>query len=275
MYGALRTQQANRNVWCGDHALCQWHLLVVGWPESVSKHVPDDATSEVYVKTAYEWIQSWFYAVESDDEFDHSLRIFWKWLDQTDDSREWCTTAKTTIRDFVFKSLLPKREYRSRSTRIDQLSLDAKTTSVVESQNSTIKQGSLRVAPNCSITKSTSMMLDQSNITSSLKKMRVAKQVVATPLWTQSSTRQSLTQFAEVIVSQKFENSLRQCSVQLSPVEWVVFPIDSLGKSLGIHTREHSPIPKFRRLRKVSLVNNSFLCCDCYFFIECYCRVVM
>ena len=23
MYGALRTQQAHRNVWCGDHALCQ------------------------------------------------------------------------------------------------------------------------------------------------------------------------------------------------------------------------------------------------------------
>ena len=67
------------------------------WHESVSKHVPDDATSEVYAKTAYEWIQSWFYVVESDDEFDHSLRLFWKWLDQTDDSRESFTTAKTAI----------------------------------------------------------------------------------------------------------------------------------------------------------------------------------
>ena len=37
MHGALGTKQAHRNIWCGDHAICQWHLLLVGWHETVSK----------------------------------------------------------------------------------------------------------------------------------------------------------------------------------------------------------------------------------------------
>ena len=129
----------------------------------------------------------------------------------------------------MLKSLLPKREYLSRSTRIDQLSLDAKTTSVIESQNSALKQGTLRVTPNFSITKSCYIFLEED----ACGEAGCGSSVMDT-----------------------------KCPAKLSPIEWAVFPINSLRKSLGVYTTALSLIPKFRRLRKVSLVNNSFLCCD-------------
>ena len=216
MYGALRTQQLNKEVWQGQHALCEWHLLVVGWHESVLKHIPADPISEALAKVAYEWIQSWFWSVDSLEEFTDSLAKFREWLDCTDNGHDVFGTPKMKIRDFVNKSLLPKREYWLRAVGLQQLSFDAKTTSVVEQQNRCLKHGPLSVPPSSNVMNSAKVMVRNSEVTHSIKKLKRAKDISATPLWTSSETRSALTSFAEMIVSSNFDKSKQYVAAQTS-----------------------------------------------------------
>jgi len=85
MYGPLRVLQQTKEVWRGNHVLCEWHLLVVGWHESVSSSIPSDTDSKNLGSCAYNWIQTWFWAIETTDEFEISISKFWLWLEATDD----------------------------------------------------------------------------------------------------------------------------------------------------------------------------------------------
>ena len=75
MYGALRTQQMNKDVWQGEHALCEWHLLVVGWHENVIKCIPEDGNLQCFTKTSYKWIQSLFWYIDTVEEFHEYTEI--------------------------------------------------------------------------------------------------------------------------------------------------------------------------------------------------------
>jgi hypothetical protein len=232
----------------------------------VQSSIPDDADSERLGKTAYNWIQTWFWSIESNDEFDHSLKHFWKWLQMTDDSFPSFTSAKLAIRDFVMKSLLPKREYWLRSLRIKQLSFDAKTTSVVEGQNVSIKKGCAAVAPNCSLAKATDIMLRKSELSRSVKKITNAKAISATPLWTLSATSGCLTSFAEMIVSCNYDKRSDYVGVQIAHNKWVIVYRQHLYEDGNSNNDPVDPIPKFQRMHNVELVGGKFLCCDCFFF---------
>ena len=111
MYGALRAQQMRKDIWQGEHALCEWHFLVVGWHENVIKHIPEDDKSQWFGNTAYKWIQSWFWYIDTIEEFEKSLTKFRKWLEATDDNNDTFSISKNKVRDFVTKSLLPKRDF--------------------------------------------------------------------------------------------------------------------------------------------------------------------
>jgi hypothetical protein len=117
--------------------------------------IPKNEACKELGHIAYSWIQSWFWYVETLTEFEVSLQSFWTWLDTTDDVQEEFSVPKLKIRDFVTKSLLPKREYWLRCYRLSQLSFDAKTTSVVEGQNSALKDGTVKAASNFSLQKAT------------------------------------------------------------------------------------------------------------------------
>ena len=216
MYGALRAQQMNKVVWQGEHALCEWHLLVVRWHENVIKHIPEDDKSQWFAKTLYKWIQSWFWYIDTVEEFEESLTQFRKWLEATDDNDDTFLNGKNKIRDFVTKSLLPKRDFWLRPLRLQQLSFDAKTTSVVEQQNHALKRGVMVVKGNCTIQKAAQVMNDNSRVTHSLKKIKRAKDISLTLLWTLSGTRFALTSFAEMIVLTNLDKSQAYVAVQMS-----------------------------------------------------------
>jgi hypothetical protein len=57
-------------------------LVVVSWKVHVSCTVPHgDNVCQEFCDTAYSWIRSWFWDVESKEEFEESMSIFWFWLD--------------------------------------------------------------------------------------------------------------------------------------------------------------------------------------------------
>ena len=77
MYGPLRALQRLNDLWMGDHVLCEWHLLIIGWHESVSLSIPKNEACKELGQVAYSCIQSWFWYVETLTEFEVSLQSFW------------------------------------------------------------------------------------------------------------------------------------------------------------------------------------------------------
>ena len=109
MYGALRAQQLLGNPWKGEHCLCKWYLLVVDLATHVNKSIhKTDIQCKVLAKTAYQWIQSCVWTIETIEEFDYSVNLFWDWLECIDDDFHLFCDTKLCIRNFVLTSLLPK-----------------------------------------------------------------------------------------------------------------------------------------------------------------------
>ena len=124
----------------------------------------------------------------------------------------------------------------------------------------------MAVKGNCTIQKAAEVMNDNSRVTHSLKKIKRAKDISSTPLWTSSGTRLALTSFAEMIVSTNLDKSRGYVAVQTSATAWSIIHKSHLGCSLGPYHVEGTPIPRFRRVYKVTLHFNKYLCCNCHFF---------
>jgi len=263
MFEALRSQQAKREVWLGSHVFCEWHLLVVGWKVHVSCTVPrGDEVCQEFSDTAYSWIQSWFWLVETKEEFDKSLCDFWLWLDSFLQDNDTYSSTVSAIRNFVIQSLLPKLDYWVRYSRIDQLSFEATTNSVVEGQNSSLKRGVIQTKANNSLLQSTKALMSNSEVKFGLTKIKKAKEVVSTPLWTSNATAAQLTSFAEMLVSRNFQQSINYLVVQTSTTEWLVMH----KNHLKITKKTKSPITKFKRVRVIHLINSEYLHCSCCYF---------
>jgi hypothetical protein len=176
LFETLHSQQAKREVWMGPHVFCEWHLLVVGWKVHVSCTVPrGDEVCQDFCDTAYSWVQSWFWNIETKIEFDKSLNDFWLWLDSClHDNCSYCSTV-SAIRNFDIQSLLPKLDYWVRYSRIDQLSFEATTNSVVEGQNTSLKRGVIQTKSNNSLLQSTKALMSNSVVSLELQKSRKQK----------------------------------------------------------------------------------------------------
>ena len=166
----------------------------------------DDAPTEAIAVTAYQWIQTWFWNIESETEFKMSLDDFYAFLDR---SRTEANTAMlTAIRNFVLQSLLPLQYQWLRCHFLYKRSLDAKANSVVESQNSSLKHGTVKVSSSLGIETSTQRMTDYANLLHNRKSVSAAGAVTSTPLWSASGTAGWLTNYAEGLICSNMDRRL-------------------------------------------------------------------
>jgi hypothetical protein len=181
-----------------------------------------DEACQKFCETAFSWIQSWLWNIETKVGFDKSMGEFWFWLDTfLHDNGTYCSTV-SAIRTFVIQSLLPTLDYWVRYSRIDELSFEATTNSVVEGQNSSLKRGVIQTKPDYSLLQRTKTLMANSEVKCRVTKIKKAKEVVSTPLWTSNATVAQLTPFAERLVSRNFQQSLYYLVVQTCTREWLV-----------------------------------------------------
>jgi hypothetical protein len=206
VYHPLNQLQLRKEIWRGTHQLCEFHLLVIAWRKKVLPFVLDDAATEAIAVTAYQWIQTWFWNIESEAEFQMSLDDFYAFLDS---SRTEANTAMlTAIRNFVLQSLLPLQYQWLRCHFLYKRSLDAKANSVVESQNSSLKHGTVKVSSSLGIETSTQRMTDYANLLHYRKSVSAAGAVTSTPLWSASGTAGWLTHYAEGLICSNMDRRL-------------------------------------------------------------------
>ena len=124
------------------------------------------------------------------------------WLDGKND--EGCKPLREAIRDFIIRKLLPHERWWLRYHRFHVRCFDETSNSLVESQNSRLKTGSMAVKPNMSLATSACSMMDQSKLTHSTRAITVAAMSASTTLWSLTTTAKLLTPTAEKIVVENF-----------------------------------------------------------------------
>ena len=60
--------------------LCYYHTFVQQWNGMVRQHIPKTEAAKDTAETAYCWIKTWFFYVESREEYDYSVGRFNSWL---------------------------------------------------------------------------------------------------------------------------------------------------------------------------------------------------
>ena len=175
-------------------------------------YVLDDVVTEEVAITAYQWIQSWFWDIESEAEFQLSLQLFYAYLGscRTEANKDMITA----IRNFVVQGLLPVKCQWLRCYFLFTRSLDAKANSVVESQNSSLKHGTVKVTSNLGIECATQRMTDYAKLIHHRKSVNEASDVTSTPLWSASGTVGWLTSYAEGLICSNMDRRLCYLVVQ-------------------------------------------------------------
>jgi hypothetical protein len=104
--------------------------------------------------------------------------------------------------------------------------------------------------------------MSNSEVKFGVTKIKKAKEVVSTPLWTSNATAAQLASFTEMLVSRNFQQSINYLVVQTSTTEWLVMH----KNHLKITKQSKSHITKFKRVRVIQLINNECLHCSCCYF---------
>jgi hypothetical protein len=206
VYHPLSQLQMQKVTWTGSHMLCEFHLLVIAWRKKVLPYVLADAATESIAVTAYQWIQSWFWDTESEAEFELSLEEFYAFLESSRTDAN--SLLMTAIRNFVVQGLLPVKFQWLRCYFLYKRSLEAKANSVVESQNSSLKHGTVKVTSNLGIDFATQRMTDYAKLIHHRKSMNTASAVTSTPLWSASGTAGWLTDYAEGLICSNMDRRL-------------------------------------------------------------------
>jgi hypothetical protein len=71
------------------HSLCYFHLAIIGWSKHVTLPSLNDCTaiSDTAIDTIRDWIKTWFFELESEDEYRHSVGELLQFLDMTQENR--------------------------------------------------------------------------------------------------------------------------------------------------------------------------------------------
>lgn len=125
------------------------------------------------------------------------------WLDMK--TENGCETLRNAIRDFILTKLLPHEKSWLRCYRLHVRYFDETSNSLVESQNSRLKNGTMAVKPNMSLATSAKSMIDQSELLRTTRAIGLAAKSVSTNLWSGTETAKLLTPKAESIAVENFD----------------------------------------------------------------------
>jgi len=203
------------------------------------------------------WIKTWFFDVETQDEYDLSRREFFVWLtEQTDKSLPEFTVI--ALRQWIINHLSPYESMWLNYTRLFTGGLDQRTTSIGEALHWSMKSGFDKVFAAMAPEVAANTMMNKSERKGKKIENINADQVQRNKLWTNSPTEKYLTDFCENKTAEQWKASLLCKVIRLSEDMFLVFtPTSDKGSSSG------SPIPTFYRIRIVRIIGKKYATCSC------------
>ena len=135
---------------------------------------------------------------------------------------------------------------------------DSYSNSVLEGTNCGVKYCENGVRPNMSIAKSTKLMIDQDREKAATMSKKVADSFLKTPLYTNTATSKQLVQVAESHLQNEIMEIENYVSIRVLENKFWVMRSNSSWQ-----TTKDTVIPKFRRVRVVTVDGNGKMKCTC------------
>ena len=194
------------------HGLCYFHLEVQGWIKHVLPTVNKDGEeAKATAEHARLWIKSWCFDVETEGEYKLSKELFYKWLGEQQEET-MSTACVEAIRLWILKCLEPYQNMWLNYKRLNVYGQGQRTTSIGEAMHSSMKSGASGVKASMNVNVAANCMMDNAERKGKEKAIHCADQVSRNKLWSESATRDHLTDFSEV-ESQEQWNAHTKCKV--------------------------------------------------------------
>ena len=275
------------------HSLCIYHLVTKHLGEKIKPQLldPSDTTCAAFIQTFKLWLFSWmqFGGVESNEEFEVSHSLLRQWLLGFKRSANRSLSHNAVVLEkFLVKSILPLKERWLYPLRMQSglRTFNQKTSSPVEGVFHTVKyKSSKKVTPNMSIRESFQTQDVQVSGRMKIWTRNTFQELLSKhPLWIRGSiTSDHVTTMGESLLQQRLsqrENYLVRV-ISSSCIEVVRKPGTAptycadcqISKDhLCLACTSTSPIPRFRRVRRVTFLKLSathlVVTCDCCGFLD-------
>ena len=210
----------------------------------------------------HQWIKSWFFVLETEDEFNDSLSRFWIRLDQM--KHVLPSSVREKVRHHVVNKLEPKKSFWANCLYIHHATRDQRTTSVGEAHHKSTKSGQSATAANQNIdTAATNIMkksVDRANAKGKLNQRNNDSRLVR-----HDGGLSELTPHANNKSAVQLSLSKRCKAVQVSPTRFKVWNPTSpkIDPRHASHPELLAPIPSYHSVRTVSVVDGKSMHCTC------------
>ena len=204
--------------------------------------------------------------IENDEEYTLSLELLFTWLKQfRSHSDADIISNSMQLEGFLHSSIIRHRKRWFFPGRVGHMTMDQKSTSLLESVNQTIKNSSSnKVRASMSLLTSFRTQDDQVTLRMNELNVQVQRDFLSTPLWACSPTANHLTTVAESWNQQQLEQGNHYAAfvahnglVKIRRLPKTPIACDKCRTGDGYVCPEHSeqsPIPRFDRVRHLEIL---------------------
>jgi hypothetical protein len=245
---------------------CGWHVVDRGWlrcgPGVRSVPRANEQAFKAITNQVKAWLYSWMRpCCETQDEYKISKALLTAYLSSPaflDNANE---AAAERIRSFIQENVEPLESFICFYPRRNVRHFDTSTNSGHEGTNNGLKTGAAPVLPQHSLDRSASILNHNAEIKAASQGISSATSLSTNVLWSKLPTSQKLTKKGEGLVIEQWQLRNNYISQRVSEKGWLVVGIVDHDR-----TNKAGLIPRFARVREVSILDNSVLTCSCMYF---------
>ena len=237
-----------------------YHFHKKVWYEKIIPLCQDTHQAKSVLTTVHNWVMSWFKTLETNEELNISHNYLTKYLNSMTDIIGTSCAEHTSAH---ITKIMSQKEKLLHPFFKDVCSFDFISDSIVESANNPIKNGIMGVSSSMEISNSGYQQV-KSTVAKSLKEdVSSAQRINYTKTWSNSLTKDYLTDYAEGISCNNFDRRSKYCRRYTGDKKWLVsyshlFDDDYPSSPINNKTT------KFTRVRLVSVEDGYMTCSCCY-----------
>ena len=224
------------------------------------------------LRVLFTMVYSWFTSIETQMEFDYSYNWFRQRLLF---SKKVLGEHTCIVVEKLTTNLVSKSKALFRHHFIGQTTLGFKGDSIVECSFGITKRSAITVDSRSHIDRTAMAIVEQNNEKNQRLKMDQCSFIDRIPTWVNCNVKNTLTKYALGIFCKNYDRRNEYLMYQSNNREWLVLHESNVSATKTSHS-----IPKFARVRKVTLDHDCFMNCSCgrtnEYLIPCehICRVV-
>ena len=244
-----------------------YHFHTKTWRKNIIATCKDTLNAKLALEIMNSWIMTWFKRIETKEELDVSLQHLMSYFNsKTKCIGDTCTDAvnKHVCHIITHQDKLLHPYWK------DVCTFDFIGDSIVESANNPIKHSALGVSSAMDISTSGHTQVKATEAKILKETISSAKKVNSIKIWSNSLTKDFLTDYAEGLACHNFDRKIHYTKRCVSFNKWLVVDSNLFNDNYHQEVNPDSFIDpiKFMRVREVTITDDSFMNCTCSYHLR-------